>query len=87
MTQLDFLPIVKKKQTFWREIPWPKTSCALGTVAEGVICSSVASFVAAPLWGMVFDICGSYSPALMAMPVLLVGGIFCLIGAFRNIEA
>lgn len=28
---------------------------------------------------------GSYTPALMAMPVLLTCGIFCLFGAFRNI--
>ena len=50
-----------------------------------ISCSSVASFLAAPLWGMVFDFCGSYTPALMAMPVLLTCGIFCLFGAFRNI--
>lgn len=51
-----------------------------------ISCSSVASFVAAPLWGMVYDFFGSYGPALMAMPVLLAGGVFCLFGAFRKIE-
>ena len=51
-----------------------------------ISCSSVASFLAAPLWGMVYDFCGSYAPALMAMPVFLTAGIFCLLGAFRNIE-
>lgn len=51
-----------------------------------ISCSSVASFVAAPLWGMVYDFWGSYGPGLMAMPVLLICGIFCLFGAFRNIE-
>lgn len=51
-----------------------------------ISCSSVASFLAAPLWGMVYDFFGSYGPALMAMPVLLAGGVFCLFGAFRNIE-
>jgi len=51
-----------------------------------ISCSSVASFIAAPLWGMVYDFSGSYLPALIAMPVLLAGGIFCLFGAFRNIE-
>jgi len=52
-----------------------------------ITCSSVASFVAAPAWGMVYDVFGSYGPALMAMPVLLAAGVLCLIGAFRNIEA
>ena len=51
-----------------------------------ISCSSVASFVAAPLWGMVYDYCGSYNPALIAMPAFLAAGIFCLIGAFRKIE-
>lgn len=51
-----------------------------------ISCSSVASFLAAPLWGMVYDFWGSYGPGLMAMPVLLAGGVFCLFGAFRNIE-
>jgi MFS family permease len=50
-----------------------------------ITCSSVASFLAAPLWGMVYDFCGSYGPGLMAMPVLLAAGILCLFGAFRNI--
>jgi len=52
-----------------------------------ISCSSVASFVAAPLWGMVYDFFGTYAPALIAMPVLLAGGIVCLFGAFRNVEA
>lgn len=51
-----------------------------------ISCSSVASFVAAPLWGMVYDVCGSYRPALITMPVFLAAGIFCLVGAFRKIE-
>lgn len=51
-----------------------------------ISCSSVASFVAAPVWGMVYDVCGSYGPALMTMPVLLALSIFCLLGAFRNME-
>ena len=49
--------------------------------------STALSFFVAPVWGMVYDFSGSYQPALLAMPVLLVGGIFCLIGAFRKIEA
>ena len=51
-----------------------------------ISCSSVASFVAAPVWGMVYDFSGSYAPALMAMPVLLAAGIVCLLGAFRRID-
>ena len=48
--------------------------------------SSVASFLASPLWGMVYDLMGTYLPALAAMPVLLLGGAGCLLGAFRNVE-
>ena len=51
-----------------------------------ITCSSVASFLASPTWGMVYDITGSYRPALMAMPVLLAVGMVCLLGAFRNVE-
>lgn len=47
-----------------------------------ITCSSVASFLAAPVWGMVYDIFGTYSPALILMPVLLVGAIAALAGAF-----
>lgn len=51
-----------------------------------ITCSSVASFLASPTWGMVYDFTGSYRPALMTMPVLLACGLLCLLGAFRNIE-
>jgi hypothetical protein len=51
-----------------------------------ISCSSVASFAAAPGWGMVYDFFGSYTPALIAMPLLLTGGMVCLFGAFRNIK-
>ena len=49
-----------------------------------ISCSSVASFLATPVWGMVYDIFGSYGPALVVMPVLLTLGIAALIGAFRK---
>ena len=49
-----------------------------------ITCSSVASFLAAPLWGMVYDIFGSYTPALIAMPILLGAGILALLGAFKK---
>ena len=51
-----------------------------------ITCSSVASFLASPTWGMVYDFTGSYRPALMAMPVLLAVGMICLLGAFKNVE-
>lgn len=49
-----------------------------------ISCSSVASFLATPVWGMVYDIFGTYSPALLLMPVLLIGGVFALLAAFRK---
>jgi MFS family permease len=51
-----------------------------------ITCSSVASFLASPTWGMVYDFTGSYRPALMTMPVLLALGMICLLGAFKNVE-
>ena len=49
-----------------------------------ITCSSVASFLATPVWGMVFDIFGSYLPALIVMPVMLAVSIACLLGAFKK---
>jgi hypothetical protein len=51
-----------------------------------ITCSSVASFLASPTWGMVYDFTGSYRPALMAMPILLALGMICLLGAFKKVE-
>lgn len=51
-----------------------------------ISCSSVASFVATPAWGMVYDAFGTYAPALFVMPAMLGVGIFALLGAFKNIE-
>lgn len=48
-----------------------------------ISCSSVASFLANPVWGSVYDVFGTYSPALMTMPILLVCAAFALITAFR----
>ena len=47
-----------------------------------ITCSSVASFLAAPVWGMVYDLFGTYNPALILMPVLLVAAIAAMAGAF-----
>ena len=49
-----------------------------------ISCSSVASFLAAPVWGMVYDVFGTYMPALAVMPVLLLLGIAALLGAFKK---
>lgn len=49
-----------------------------------ITCSSVASFLATPVWGMVYDIFGTYAPALIAVPILLAVSIFALLAAFRG---
>jgi len=49
-----------------------------------ITCSSVASFLATPVWGMVYDLFGTYAPALLTVPVLLVAGIFALNAAFKK---
>lgn len=49
-----------------------------------ITCSSVASFLATPVWGMVYDLSGTYMPALVTMPVLLSASVFALTAAFRR---
>ena len=49
-----------------------------------ITCSSVASFLGAPMWGMVYDIFGTYAPALIAMPILMAAAFAAVIGAFRK---
>jgi hypothetical protein len=49
-----------------------------------ITCSSVASFLATPVWGMVYDFFGTYTPALFLMPVLLVIAVIGLLAAFRQ---
>ena len=49
-----------------------------------ISCSSVASFFGAPMWGMVYDIFGTYLPALIVMPVLLAASVACIFGAFKK---
>lgn len=49
-----------------------------------ISCSSIASFLATPVWGMVYDITGTYLPALIAMPVLLGVSVAALLGAFKK---
>lgn len=49
-----------------------------------ISCSSIASFLATPMWGTVYDIFGTYLPALMAMPVFLAVSVACIFGAFKK---
>lgn len=49
-----------------------------------ISCSSVASFLGAPVWGMIYDFFGSYAPALFAMPALLAIAVFATTAAFRR---
>lgn len=43
------------------------------------VIGSVGSFVGSPVWGMVYDGFGSYLPALMVVPVLLLSAMVCLL--------
>lgn len=49
-----------------------------------VTAGSVTTFLATPAWGMVYDIFGNYSPALIAMTALLLLTAFLLIRFFRS---
>lgn len=41
-------------------------------------CGSVGTIVANPLWGSIFDLFGSYTLGLIALPVLLIGAVWIL---------
>ncbi len=43
------------------------------------VVGSVGSFVGSPVWGVVYDSFGSYLPALMAVPVLILAAMVCLL--------
>ena len=49
-----------------------------------ISCSSVASFLSTPGWGMIYDTFGTYTPALVAMPILQTAAIAALVMAFRK---
>ena len=51
-----------------------------------ITCSSVASFLATPAWGMIYDLFGTYAPALIAVPILLIASIFAILAAFRGTQ-
>lgn len=46
--------------------------------------SSITSFLATPVWGMIYDLFGTYTPALITMPVLLAIAAFLLAILFRK---
>ena len=47
-------------------------------------CSSVTSFVATPVWGIVYDMFSTYVPALVITPVLLTASVIALTAAFKR---
>ena len=50
-------------------------------VAAGAVS---ASFLSTPGWGMIYDTFGTYTPALVAMPILQTAAIAALVMAFRK---
>ena len=45
---------------------------------------SVGSFVALPVWGLVYDITGSYTLGLIAAPVMLMAALGAMVLIFRE---
>ncbi len=48
------------------------------------VASSVGAFIGSPVWGIVYDGFGSYLPALIAVPILLLGAMVCLLLVLRE---
>jgi len=46
--------------------------------------SSVGAFVSNPIWGVVYDTCGNYTPAMLATPVLLAVALGAMLLALRD---
>ena len=46
--------------------------------------SSAGSFVCTPIWGVVYDACGNYTPAMLISPVLLAVGLAAMLLALRD---
>ena len=46
--------------------------------------SSVGSFVATPVWGMIYDCCGTYAPAMLTVPVLLAAALAAMLMALKK---
>ena len=47
---------------------------------------SVGSFIATPVWGLVYDMTGSYTLGLIVAPVLLVAALGAMVLNFRGME-
>ena len=47
---------------------------------------SIGSFIATPVWGLVYDLTGSYTAGLIAAPVLLVVAMVALVLNFRKAD-
>ena len=48
---------------------------------------SIGSFIATPVWGLVYDITGSYTLGLFVAPVLLMAALGALVLNFRETAA
>ncbi|MBQ7000434.1 MAG: MFS transporter [Oscillospiraceae bacterium] len=46
--------------------------------------SSVGAFVSNPIWGVVYDTCGNYTPAMLATPALLAVALGAMLLALRD---
>ena len=44
---------------------------------------SVGSFIATPVWGVVYDTAGSYRPGFLVMPVIIAGALVLQLAALR----
>ena len=49
-----------------------------------IVVSSISGFVSNPLWGMVYDVFGTYAPALVLMPVMIFGSMFAVRASFQE---
>ena len=48
--------------------------------------SSVGSFISTPVWGIVYDACGTYTPAMLTVPVLLAVALIAMLLALKRRE-
>ena len=48
--------------------------------------SSVGSFLSTPVWGIVYDACGTYTPAMLTVPALLVVALAAMLLALKRRE-
>ena len=74
--------IVKTLAVVVRQLFGGRDYAAIWSVV--ISCSSVASFLSTPGWGMVYDTFGTYTPALALMPVIQLAAIAALLAAFRG---